>query len=279
MIDVLFISPRQFQAKPQVGTPRTLTWLELIEFLSEPAWGDSKDAVGGWTPGRYHENVRRKANLTHASALVIDIDRDGDVDKVAGEFGLHDCIIHETFSSTPATPRCRVVLRFAEPVGVETYEHVHRVIRRRLREDLHIGVDDGAKDVCRLSYSPVRRAGSGYRFRTTVGKPLDAVAIVKANPPLVRMLPALPVYKSQGDKTKYVDAALRRAAASLGGAHVGSRHETLCKEAYSLARLGLTLGEITRALVPAAIASMGEERRREIERTIVDGFRARKDAS
>lgn len=278
MIDVLFISPAQFFAKPQVGTSKKLAWCNLADWLAEPAWGESKDGVGGWSPCLYKDNIRRKANVIHACALVVDVDAGGDVDALAEEFQLFDAILHETFSSTAETPRCRVVLRLAEPISAEEYEHLHRIVRRRLREDLKIGVDDGAKDVSRFSYSPVRRPGSGYRFRVTNGKPLDAAKVIAAHPPLVRALPA-PRFEPPKDMTRYHESALRKAADALAAGTPGERHDILCREAYSLARLDLTLGEIARALMPAALHSMGEHRRREIERTIAESVQARRRAS
>lgn len=276
-MDILFISPADFHRKPQVGTHREMSWDDLCDWLSEPAWGDAKDLVGGWNPGLYTDNIRRKANLIRSHALVVDIDSGGDIDKLAEEHRDYDAILHETFSSSEATPRCRLVLRFAEPVNTETYEHVHRVIRRRIREELHVGVDDGAKDVSRLSYCPVRRPGSGYRAHVIQGRGLDAAALLKAHPPIVRA--PCPVRPLPSHQSKYCEAALRRAADALAAGTPGERHDILNRESYALARLGLSLGEVARALIPAAIQSMGEARKKEIERTIVDGFMARKHAS
>lgn len=276
-MDVLHVSPAQFRRTPQVGTPRRPTWSSFATWLSVPARGARKDAAGGFSPALYAGGVRRKSVLVHAWLLVIDIDGQGDVDRVADEVSAYDAVVLETFSSTPEAPRCRLLMRLDQPVDGATYERTHLVVRTRLRTRLGVVPDDGAKDVSRLSYAPVRPPGSGYRFRRTSGLALSCARVLAAQPPPpARAVPRL-VPAEHADA--YRRGALRRAADAIVAAHEGGRHEAVNREAYALARLGLTLDEVTGALLPAAVAAMGEPRRREAERTIADGYRARNGAA
>ena len=154
---------------------------------------------------------------------------------------------------------------------------MHAIARASFHADGITKGLEGAKDASRLSYCPVRRPGSGYRFRTTDGTLLDARRVVADQPP--RHATERPRVASTALHTdRYRRAALRRAADALSTAGEGSRHETLNREAFALARLDLSVSEIAAALLPAAIATMGDGRRREAERTIADAVRARKVA-
>jgi hypothetical protein len=76
-----------------------------------------------------------------------------------------------------------------------------------------------------------------------------------------------------------VRGALRRAADTVIAASEGIRHYTLCKEAFSLTRLGLSESEIEATLLPAFVHSAGERRELEGRRTIRDAVRARQRVS
>lgn len=275
-LDMLFVSPEQFRCKPQVGTPRVLSWGELADFLGEASVGDAKDIAGGYSPARYEANIRRKPNLLSIGVLVVDVDGNGDVDRIADVVRRYDAIVHETFSSTNDDPRCRVLLRLVEPVNAHLYEETHAIVRARLRAHDAI-TDDGAKDASRLSYCPVRRPGAGYRFRLLEGRALDASRVVAAQPPKPPPPPPRVVAAQHADA--YKRAALTRASQAIASASEGARHETLNREAYALARLDLTEHEIADALVPSFVAAAGEARRWEAKRTIRDAVQARKGAA
>jgi hypothetical protein len=57
------------------------------------------------------------------------------------------------------------------------------------------------------------------------------------------------------------------------------RHFTLCREAFALARLGLSESEIEGALLPAFVGVAGERRQHEGIRTIRDAVQARRGAA
>jgi hypothetical protein len=271
-LDVLFVSPEAFRRIPQVGKPVRMTWPEIAAYLSRPSVGEAKDEAGAWSPALYTDAVRRKSNLVSIGALVVDVDEAGDVDRVADVVGRYDAIVHETFSSTADAPRCRAVLRLAHAVDAATYEALHKIVRTGLGR-AGIKADEGAKDASRLSYAPVRRPGSGYRFRQLDGMLLDAHRVISAQPaPPPRAVPR-PVEPEHRDA--YVRGALRSAAAAVAGASEGTRHYVLCKEAFGLARLDLSEAAIVDALLPAFLAAAGERRELEGRRTIRDAVRAR----
>ena len=259
-----------------MGTSRRATWARLTEALSRPTFGDTKDIAGAWSPALYTGNIRRKANLVHVCALVVDVDQGGDVDNVADIVGRYDAIVHETFSSTSEAPRCRVVIRLAEAIDAATYEATHRAVRLALASACVVA-DEGAKDASRLSYVPVRRRGAGYRFRQVDGLLLDAKRVLAAQPAPKPRPPPIPIAPSHRDA--YVRGALRRAADTVIAASEGIRHYTLCKEAFSLTRLGLSESEIEATLLPAFVHSAGERRELEGRRTIRDAVRARQRVS
>lgn len=275
-MDVLFISAAQFEQKPQVGTPRTMTVPEIADFLAHPSIGESKAEAGGLSPARYEGNIRRKSSLVWIWMLVLDFDENGDVDLIAEALERYSVIIHETFSSTNDNPRCRAFVELLEPLDVAEYESMHRIARAHLAE-AGFPADEGAKDASRLSYCPVRRPGARYRFRTVEGEPLDARAILASQPrPTPRPLPTLP---RPEHADAYVRAALRRGADAVASASAGMRHYQLCREAFTLARLeGLTFEDIEQALLPAFVSAAGERREYEGIRTIRDAFKARRGA-
>jgi hypothetical protein len=253
-----------------------MTWHELAGYLSRPIIGDAKNAAGAWSPARYTDNVRRKSSLESIGALVVDVDENGDVDRLADLFDRYDAVVHETFSSTPDAPRCRVVLRLASAIDAPTYEKLHALARAHLAA-CGVTADDGAKDASRLSYAPVRRPGTGYRFRQINGGPLDALAVIAAQPLPTPKQKARP--PSPTTRDAYARGALRRAAIAVSSATPGMRHLTLCREAYSLARLGLDEPVIEGALLHVFVGAAGEGRRREGTRTICDAVRARREVT
>jgi hypothetical protein len=276
LLDVLFLSPARFRAKPQVGVACVMTWRELARYLSRPTVGDAKDKAGAWSPALYRANVRRKTALMRAHAIVVDVDDAGDVDRVADALSAYQAIVHATFSSTVEAPRCRIVLALAEPIDANAYERTHAVVRTHLRA-AGILADDGAKDASRVSYAPVVRPGAVYRFREVDGSPLDARAVLTKQPPApMRAPPRFLPAPERGDA--YVRAALRRAASNVATSDPGGRHHALLREAFALARFSLSHEEIERALLPAFVTTAGEARQREGERTIRDAVRARRGA-
>jgi|HubBroStandDraft_2_1064218.scaffolds.fasta_scaffold01184_22 hypothetical protein len=271
-LHLLYISPEAFHRSPQVGVPCVMPWESLAAYLSRPSVGEEKGCAGGYALGRYVDNMRRKQNLVTLEAVVLDFDESA-VGAVAAALGRYSTITHETFSSRDEAPRCRALVRLSAPIDGLVYEKVHAILRAKLRA-AGLPPDEGAKDPCRLSYSPVRRTGAAFRFNATEGELLDAAAVLAAQPPAPpRAAPQIP---RPEHRDAYAREALRRASSAVSSGNPGERHYTLSKEAFTLTRLGLREDEIASALLPAFVAAAGEPRRHEGERTIADAIRARR---
>lgn len=283
-LDVLLVEdpavyPRE--RRRMVGRALRLPWWNVRTWLSRPLVATHKAERGGWTPAKFKGDHKLKANLVHASALLIDVDEGGDVDRIADLLVGHLAVVHSTFSSTPEKPRCRIVLPLVEPVDAATYETAWKAAAAHLGAH-GVTPDMGTKDAGRLGYMPCVRAGAGYRFRSVDGDPLDAraaVAAQPAEPPRVHV--PSPASEHSGRHTatehsgRYIAAALRKAAHAVASASAGTRHDLLNREAYGLARLDLTEGEIREALLPAFVQAAGEGRIEEGERAIRDAVKAR----
>jgi len=269
---VLYVAPEHFRASPQVGVQRRIAWAQLSSYLSRTTTGTAKDAAGAWSPALYRDGVRRKQAIVCVYALVVDVDEGGDVDLVASALARYAAVVHETFSSTPATPRCRVVILFAEPVDTMTYERTHVIVRAHLRV-AGIVADEGAKDASRLSFAPVRRPGTDYRVRVIDGQPLSAARVIAAQRPL----PSRRSQRRVEHDSSYACGALRRAAEAVATAREGTRNETLNRETYCLARLD-DLDDVTieTEMLDAALAVGLSER--EARRTIAGAIRSRRGA-
>jgi hypothetical protein len=250
-----------------------MTWSMFAAYYSRPTIGDAKDCVGGLAFGEYRDDIRRKASFVRTQVLSLDFDSRG-VDDVAPALASYLAIVHETYSSEPGAERARAFLRLSEDVtDIDVYEKLHRVVRAHLRA-AGLPPDESAKDCTRLSYSPVRRPGAGYRFCVTHGATLDVRGVLAAQPPPPPR-PAPVPHPRPEHRDAYVTGALRRASLNVANATPGERHGTLCREAFGLARLGLGETEIAAALLPAWIATAGEPRKREGAKTIIDAVRAR----
>jgi hypothetical protein len=211
----------------------------------------------------------------HAHALVVDVDDGGDVDVAADTVAKYAAVVHETFSSTADKPRCRIVLLLSEPIDAPTYEATHKVVRAHLAA-AGLVADEAAKDASRLSYSPVRRPGGGYRIRLVRGAPLHAAAVLSAQPPPSPRPVARPDEPDHRDA--YIRAALRRAADAVASSPEGARNSTLNRETHSLARLdGLDDGIIEMTMNDAAKAAGLSSW--EAQKTISSAIKARRGAA
>lgn len=261
-LDLLLVEPPAYYADrkiPMVGRALRLPWWNVATWLSRPMLATSKHEHGAWTPALFRSDRKTKANLVYASALLVDVDEGGDVHRIAELLTGHLAAVHSTFSSTRAQPRGRIVLPFAEPVDGSTYEATFRVVAGHLLA-AGVGVDVGTKDAGRLGFLPCVKPGGVFDFAKVDGEPLDARAVLAAQPPppprSARRLVA-PEHHN-----RYVRRALERGADAVAGASDGDRHATLNREAHSLARLDIGDDEIAAALLPAFVAAAGERRAR-----------------
>jgi hypothetical protein len=258
-----------------VGVARRMDSDGVANILSDAAIGDTKACRGGISPALYANGQRRKLALVSITMLVLDFDESG-VDDVVEALGRYSLFVHSTFSDSEENPRCRAYIELTGGgIDVATYDPLHTIVRAVCRR-AGLPPDEGAKDASRLSYLPVRPKGAPYKFHRIDGELLDAQRILAAHPPPPRAV--VPPPKPE-HRDRYVEGALRRAADAVGAASPGVRHYTLCKEAFCLARLGISTGEIERALLPAFVSAAGERREHEGRRTIADAIRARRGAA
>ncbi len=278
-------------ATRHIGISCQMRWSEFCGYLSRGVLGDpakypdpeiAKRQEGGWAGGLYRDSWREHTAFVHTELLTIDIDAHGEIERAAEAFAPFRKAIHSTYKSSPDAPRCRVVLQLAKPcTDLQTYKRAHAALRERLYSWGYIrpdrahkikgDIDEGASDGTRLSYAPMYQPGRVFGFLATDGALLDIEQIPEPPKPAPR-----PVSTTARDRNpdKYREGALRRAESEVRSSLEGQRHESLFKEAASLARpqLGLTDTDIWSALESAALAVMGEGRRFEIERTIRDGI-------
>lgn len=290
---VTFFTPTSFKQSPQRGRRDRMTWDEMIEWVSTPIINEKKDAAGGWSSAHFDgialarrwvngehtyvevpgADARQKRCVVEVSGLGLDFDDGSPLESLAERAGNYRCFIHSTHSSTPQHPKHRLWFPFNAPLtSAVEYDRVWRAIAAHF-EIKHLMVDKGTKDASRLWYVPVAHPQRAYSVRIIEGKVLDPREVLAVIPPEPKRDPIKVEHLEHADK--YIEAALNDAARKLAACTAGERHDCLNREAYSLARLGLSESQISSALRATAIQVMGDGRIGEIDRTIRDAVRAR----
>lgn len=179
---------RQMQAMPRAANPENLSALIYAEFKQN--------------------TTRHDANVTGLTAVVLDIDKDADLDQIRTALSGWEAVIYTTKRSTPVTPRLRVILPLAAPVPARYWGETYRQFT------LSLGLP--GLDACaeKLSQPFLVPPGGGY-FEHLRGEWLDPtpyIATVRqaeydALPepePIGQQLPAVPALD-----TKLIPAPLR----------------------------------------------------------------------
>jgi len=254
-----------------VGQRRECTWDQFVNKFRKPQIGEFKDQFGAWTACEFRKDIKREDYLVACYCLVVDVDDNGDTLEIAGRLDGVQCFVHETFSSTPEAPRCRIVFELMRPCLPFEYRAAHAVIVERLRS-CGVVTDPAAKDPGRLSFLPVRRADQDYVFAECHGRPICAVTIAKKHP--------LPVDTYETDyKPKSLErvqaVALEREADNVRATGPGQRHEQMLCAALRLSRpqLNLDARAIEAALMPAFLAATDGRRKGEGLRILRDAWR------
>ena len=128
----------------------------------------------GWAGGRYRGNHRDTSALIDTNVIVFDIDGGGDVGRIASFFAEYRKVVHSTLKSTPAAPRCRVVLQLKSACAAPlTYKRAHKVVQEKLK-GAGFDVDAGASEAVRFNFLLMHQPGLELRFVETDGELFDS---------------------------------------------------------------------------------------------------------
>jgi hypothetical protein len=128
-----------FAAFSRLFAPETLTWLE-----GEPtkeAIEEAKDKSPLWCPSVFEGDKRSAKTVVGSSALVFDLDREGEADGVRLE-GVLGCLegvdcwcVHSTAKGallSPGRTKLRVILPLARAVDAQMYRRLWHSVRDEL---------------------------------------------------------------------------------------------------------------------------------------------------
>jgi hypothetical protein len=281
-IAITFLSPERFERAPQVGIPIVQNWTSFAVWLATPTIASDKRAAGAWCPAALPGGAV-KGGRGPVALLVADVDEctAGAIERTVDALSDYAGIVVPTFSAALEKPKHRIVLRLTRPILPDEFPACWARFARVLDLAGIVGLDRGCKNINRLYFACVAPGPAPWRQpRTLSGRPVDVDAMVRtaaeelarerAEQERARALRA-PVQH----RDRYVRGALDRARVNIDASSEGGRHDTLLREAYSLARLSLSEREIADALLEPFVAKAGEHRRREAERAIRDAVAAR----
>lgn len=144
---------RQMQAGPRAADPETLPALIYAEF---------KEGA-----------TRHDANVIAMTALVLDIDKDANLDRTRAALAGREAVIYTTKRSTPTAPRLRVILPLAAPVPARDWPGTYRQFAAALALP---GLDACAEKLSQPFLAP---PGEGH-FERLAGEWLDPAPYIAA---------------------------------------------------------------------------------------------------
>jgi hypothetical protein len=235
---------------------RTAGLGDLVDLLTTSGELDDKRQARCWSPTRYADGMRSRANagVAEVSALVFDLDR---VPPEPGRLAGVCWIGHTTWSHRPGAPRWRVVIPLARPVPAKDWAEVWR----RARAALCPEADPQCKDASRQYYLPSHPVGVAPEATCHRGPLLDAATLPPLPPeperPTPRLLAAEAPLRDATDQDRrraevYLDKVIR----NLASATRPGRNAALNGAAWTLghwvAAGVLAQGEVEDALFAAA---------------------------
>jgi hypothetical protein len=155
----------------------------LLAFVSKPelAGGRLKESFALFSPARFRDNRRSRANVYDIGMLVFDDD--------AAHLELFTVVRHlrslgwmayvaSTYSTDDDRPTWRLLIPLLTAVGADTYDRLHALVRARLAALGH-EIPRGAIDAAHAWYPPVDRGEEGrtYRYAVVDGPLLDPLAL------------------------------------------------------------------------------------------------------
>ncbi|MEF8727204.1 MAG: DUF3987 domain-containing protein [Accumulibacter sp.] len=119
------------------------------------------------------EGTRRDIDVLAITALVLDIDKEVNLDRTRAALAGRECVIYTTKRSTPTAPRLRVVLPLAAPVSARDWPGTYRQFAAGLALP---GLDACAEKLSQPFFAP---PGAGH-FEHMAGEWLDPTPYIAA---------------------------------------------------------------------------------------------------
>jgi hypothetical protein len=246
----LYVDETLERMRPNYGRAVNVTWNDLVRFLSQSREGDparypnpntAKRQWGAWAGGRFRDDHRTEMTFVSTWLLVVDIDGNADVGRLARLLGKYRLLIHTTYKSTVENTRVRLVFMLSKECrDRKLYKRAHAAVRALLTSRGLI-VDDGASEAARMHYVPMHRPGYVPVFHTHDGELLDIDEIAVAAPAPARNAPA------RSDSQDHA-GAVRWASEQLRAAPEGTRHNVRRNKARWLSELGVDEATVLSAL-------------------------------
>lgn len=105
-------------------------WGALVERFTQmqaAQRADDPESVPALIYAEFKEGAtRRDIDVVNMTALVLDIDKDADIDRTRAALAGMECAIYTTKRSTPTAPRLRVILPLAAPVPARNWPGTYR---------------------------------------------------------------------------------------------------------------------------------------------------------
>jgi len=212
-----------FQGKAEnQGRPIVISVDTLEAAMSEPYSQDMpKDMAPLWAPVTYANNLRRDANVTSISALVIDVDNQcehhlapDDVAEALSAENITFCM-HSTKSSTQSHPKFRVIVWIDRDI-TDMSEHRRAMVGLFDLLGRPSGVDLSCWNSGRIYYMP--HAGQHYMHHAHRGEPASVDTLtwsVRDDDPLLQRVPTSAPHSVENQKPGRNNALKAQAFAGL----------------------------------------------------------------
>jgi hypothetical protein len=285
-LHITYLSPARFAAFPQVGIPIAQERYSFWRWLTWPTFGTTKQDAGAWCPCALPRGAV-KSGRGPISFIVLDVDdaSAGAIDRSAALLSPHSGVVVPTFSATVEIPKHRIVLEPSRDITADEFSIVWGHVSGLLAE-AGVIIDRGCKNLNRLYFACVSPSLERWAelggARILTGKPVDVDVMLEAARADLADAAAREARRPKprpvedGHRDAYLRGAVEKARANVYAASPGGRHDVLLREAFSLARLDLTIGQIEGALLGAFVHVAGEPRRREGTKAIHDAVTARR---
>jgi hypothetical protein len=163
------------------GRRQTITWATFVRrFVAAPEPSTRKEDVAGFSLATFTGDRRALDRVEFAYALTLDFD-DGatTLDEAARLFPRVCGVAYTTYSSTPKTPKLRLVLLCSRPITPEEYSRLWAWANRRCVKKRH-PIDVSACDASRFWFLPSHPFGcTTYAWRELRGRVLDVDKVLR----------------------------------------------------------------------------------------------------